>query len=122
MYNGVNKFWFWAHKVLPLTYDDSLSYYEFLCKVLTKMNECIDKINELGTELDNFETWTRDEFDAVRNELAQAVAELEHAIETEIARVDGRIDDAEHRLDTAEGDIDILQDQMLTTFQTLLHS
>lgn len=40
--NDIEKFKFWSHKVLPLVYDDSLSYYEFLCKVLKKLNEVID--------------------------------------------------------------------------------
>lgn len=37
----------WCHKVLPLVYDDSLSYYEFLCKVLKKLNEVIEAVNQL---------------------------------------------------------------------------
>ena len=32
-------------KILPLTYDDSLSYYEQVCKLTTKMNEIINVIN-----------------------------------------------------------------------------
>lgn len=101
MYNGIQRFWFWAHKVLPLTYDDSLSYYEFLCKVLAKMNECIDKINELGTELDRFEAWTTDEFAAVRLEITEAIAVVESHIEAlrtyvngEVSRLDTKIDNS----------------------------
>lgn len=40
---------FWAHKILPLVYDESLSYYEVLCKVAQKLNETIEKVN-LSTE------------------------------------------------------------------------
>lgn len=36
---------FWCHKVLPLVYDDSLSYYEVLCKLSAKMNEIIESFN-----------------------------------------------------------------------------
>lgn len=36
---------FWVQKVLPLVYDDSLSYYELLCKVVDKLNEIIKTIN-----------------------------------------------------------------------------
>lgn len=32
-------------KILPLTYDDSLSYYEQVCKLTTKMNDIINVIN-----------------------------------------------------------------------------
>lgn len=38
----VNKLKFWCQKVLPLVYDDSLSYYEVLCKLANKINEIID--------------------------------------------------------------------------------
>lgn len=33
-------------KVLPLSYDDSLSYYEQVCKLTDKMNEIISVIND----------------------------------------------------------------------------
>ena len=35
-----------AQAVLPLVYDESLSYYEFLCKIIKKINEILDVINE----------------------------------------------------------------------------
>lgn len=37
---------YWAQKVLPLVYDDSLSYYEVLGKIAHKINEIITQINE----------------------------------------------------------------------------
>ena len=41
-----------CHKVLPLAYDDSLSYYEVLCKLSAKMNELIENINNnFGNEI-----------------------------------------------------------------------
>ena len=38
-------------KVLPLVYDNSLSYYEVLCKLTNKINELVDTVNELETKL-----------------------------------------------------------------------
>ena len=35
---------FWSQKILPLVYDDSLSYYEVLCKVVNKINEIIEAL------------------------------------------------------------------------------
>lgn len=32
-------------KILPSSYDDSLSYYEQLCKLTNKMNELVEFIN-----------------------------------------------------------------------------
>lgn len=41
-WNSVNPVKYWCYKVLPLVYDDSLSYYELLCKVVNKLNELIE--------------------------------------------------------------------------------
>lgn len=45
-------FKFWCYKVLPLVYDDSLSYYEVLCKVVKYINELIEQDRIFGEELD----------------------------------------------------------------------
>lgn len=42
----VGQFRFWCQKVLPAVYDDSLTYYELLCKVIEKLNELIRTNNE----------------------------------------------------------------------------
>lgn len=42
----IDKFyWREPTKVLPTIYDDSLSYYELICKLFRKLNEAIDEIN-----------------------------------------------------------------------------
>lgn len=46
-------FRFWCYKVLPLVYDDSLSYYEVLCKIVTYINELIEQDKIFGDELTN---------------------------------------------------------------------
>lgn len=46
-------FRFWCYKVLPLVYDDSLSYYEVLCKTVTYINELIEQDKIFGDELTN---------------------------------------------------------------------
>ena len=46
-------FSFWCYKVLPLVYDDSLSYYEILCKVVTYINKLIEQDKIFGNELTN---------------------------------------------------------------------
>lgn len=45
-------FKFWCYKVLPLVYDDSLSYYEVLCKVVDYINKLIEQDIIFGAELD----------------------------------------------------------------------
>lgn len=49
--NKIKPFNFWCQKVLPLVYDDSLSYYEVLGKLTTKINEMINFFNENATQL-----------------------------------------------------------------------
>lgn len=57
-------FKFWCYKVLPLVYDDSLSYYEILCKMVTYINNLIetdklqnDEINKLKQEVQVVQNW-----------------------------------------------------------------
>lgn len=45
MFNKIPYFRFWCQKVLPTVYDDSLSYYELLCKLVAKLNEVIGSTN-----------------------------------------------------------------------------
>lgn len=62
--NGLRHFHFWCQKVLPLVYDDSLSYYEVLCKVVRYINELIESdkeiingVDELRQELEVVQQW-----------------------------------------------------------------
>lgn len=50
--NTVKHFRFWCQKVLPLVYDDSLSYYEVLCKVVKYINDLIDSDKEIIDDID----------------------------------------------------------------------
>lgn len=49
---NIERVKFWCFKVLPLVYDDSLSYYEVLCKVVEKLNELIKAYSELTGVID----------------------------------------------------------------------
>ena len=48
----LETFKFWCFKVLPLVYDDSLSYYEILCKIVDYINKLIDQDKVFGSEID----------------------------------------------------------------------
>ena len=43
----IEKLRYWCVKILPLVYDNSLSYYETLCKVTQKLNEVIENYNTI---------------------------------------------------------------------------
>lgn len=55
---------FWCQKILPAVYDDSLSYYELLAKLVAKLNEVI--------EVANFST---EAWEAVYEEIARVESE-----------------------------------------------
>ena len=42
----------WCQNVLPVVYDDSLSYYEVLCKCVEYINRLIDTDREIYGEID----------------------------------------------------------------------
>lgn len=53
----------WVHKVLPAVYDESLSYYELLCKVIDKLNETIDLSNGTAEGLKELQDYVANYFD-----------------------------------------------------------
>lgn len=51
--NKITKLRGYVNKILPLVYDDSLSYYEVLAKCMHKLNEVVDLVNEfVGTDIE----------------------------------------------------------------------
>ena len=48
---------FWCHKVIPLVYDNSLSYYETLCKVRHILNEVIKQLELTEEEIEALENY-----------------------------------------------------------------
>lgn len=48
----MEAFRFWCQKVLPLVYDNSLSYYETLCKVVDYINNLIETDKSLIGDVD----------------------------------------------------------------------
>jgi hypothetical protein len=46
----INNLEYWVQKVLPQVYDDSLSFQELLYKVIAKLNEVIEEVNDYFSE------------------------------------------------------------------------
>lgn len=63
---------FYCQKVLPLVYDESLSYLEVLCKMRDYLNKMATTVNEYG---DNMEEWHTQ-----LNELSDESAKMSEAI------------------------------------------
>lgn len=52
--SGIEPVKFWCQKVLPLVYDNSLSYYEVLCKLVDYLNQVIDALNTQDEDLKQY--------------------------------------------------------------------
>lgn len=76
---------FWCMKVLPTIYDDSLSYYEVLCKIGQKLNTTLSNLITLGDDFDTLEsditkklqdflTQYRADLKAVQDEVTETLA------------------------------------------------
>lgn len=79
------RFRFWCQKVLPLVYDDSLSYYELLCKVVKHLNTTLENVNTLNenvntlsADLAEVEQQLKDfeNSDAVQDAIAEKLQEM----------------------------------------------
>lgn len=55
-YKELKPFRYWCQKVLPLVYDDSLSYYELLCKVVDYLNKTMSDVNTLSNDVEKLHT------------------------------------------------------------------
>ena len=74
-----------VQKVLPAVYDDSLSYYELLCRIQCKLEEVIAFANQLAEYQDVQDQALRDAVDGLKalfdDKLNRAVSELTELIE-----------------------------------------
>lgn len=59
----ITPFTFYCQHVLPLVYDQSLSYYEVLCKLQYKLNEVIQTQNNLQDAFQNLLNWVNSQLE-----------------------------------------------------------
>lgn len=55
-FRDLKPFRFWCQKILPVVYDDSLSYYELLCKVVDFLNKTMEDVDTLQGDVTNLHT------------------------------------------------------------------
>lgn len=77
-YKKIENFRFWCQKVLPTIYDDSLSYYEVLCKIRDLINDIITNMDSLAEAIEDLDT----RLDAVEDKLN----DLSHLIIDEVKK------------------------------------
>lgn len=94
---ALDKFHFWCQKVLPLVYDDSLSYYEVLCKLTNNLNTVIETVDELVENYGKYD-------DAIAG-LQSGQATLESNFTTLKTSVDSSIAEIREYVNTSVDDI-----------------
>lgn len=80
MFERIRPFRFWVQKALPLVYDDSLSYYELLCKVVdyinnltTDVNTMVNVVNEAEGFIEGAETKLQETLDKGESDFETAI-------------------------------------------------
>ena len=115
----LSKIKFYCQKVMPLVYDDSLSYVEVLYKVAYKLNEVIEDYNELKDYCENLNTTlgehdTRitsleERMDSFEADVMALFAQLQAQI---YADVDEKLAEVDEKLSTIDGRIDALEAEL----------
>lgn len=85
---------YWCYKILPLVYDDSLSYNEFLCKVNAKLNEVIDSTNGLLATWNTYKNDIDKAFGDYTAGLDKKFADLTNKIDADFFRYKDTVNDA----------------------------
>ena len=79
-------------KVLPLVFDNSLSYYEFLCKMNNKLNELCDAVNAQNLNIIEFAHMVSLEIEKFEKFVTDEYADLDTQIKTELAAEKAELD------------------------------
>lgn len=77
----VKKVWFYSQKVLPLVFDNSLSYYEALAHFAHKVNEIINTVNNQTMHMTEWEKEIALAMEVFEQELRQIQADFEERME-----------------------------------------
>ena len=97
----VKPFRFWCQKVIPLVYDDALSYYEAIEKISYKLNEIIGVLNQydqglkeyIDSSLDSLKAYVDTQDATLEAQYKQAVQEAISKAESELAQAVRQHDD-----------------------------
>ena len=76
-YDGIPYLRFWCQKVLPAVYDQSLSYYEALCKLAAFLNKMLEELEKMQDNIDALHKAYKDLQDWVNAEIARFEAHME---------------------------------------------
>ena len=133
---------FWCQKVIPLVFDDSLSYYEAICKFMQKLNEvisalnnnaeCIDELqgkyiilqrnfDALEVKWEEFKTYIENKFNTFKTEITTKEENFETTINNEFTSFKNYVENYLNNIDV-QSYVNIKIDELAESgyFSTLL--
>lgn len=133
---------FWCQKVIPLVFDDSLSYYEAICKFMQKLNEvisalnnnaeCIDELQDkyiilqnnfdaLEVKWEEFKTYIENKFNTFKTEITTRQDNFETTINNEFTTFKNYVENYLNNIDV-QSYVNIKIDELIESgyFSTLL--
>ena len=133
---------FWCQKVIPLVFDDSLSYYEAICKFMQKLNEVINALNNnaecidelqgkyiilqnnfdaLEVKWEEFKTYIENKFNTFKTEITTKEENFETTINNEFTTFKNYVENYLNNIDV-QSYVNIKIDQLAESgyFTTLL--
>lgn len=99
-------------KVLPAVYDDSLSYYERLCRIKYKLNEVIKNLNDLEENLPSY----------VKQAIDEALGGWEERMEAQFAEQNARIAAAEKKIDDSVAEMQAQLDAAIREMEQTINA
>ena len=99
-------------KVLPAVYDNSLSYYEQLCRIKYKLNEVIKNLNDLEENLPSY----------VKQAIDEALGGWEERMEEQFAEQNARIAAAEKKIDDSVAEMQAQLDAAIREMEQTINA
>ena len=99
-------------KVLPAVYDDSLSYYEQLCRIKYKLNEVIKNLNDLEENLPS----------SVKQAIDEALGGWEGRMEAQFAEQNARSAAAEKKIDDSVAEMQAQLDAAIREMEQTINA
>ena len=86
-YDNIPFLRFWCQKVLPAVYDQSLSYYEALCKMGAFLNKMLEELEKMQDNIDalheafvNLQNWVNQEIERFETDMENRFNEFKQEI------------------------------------------
>lgn len=103
-----------SYKVLPLVYDESLSYYESVCKLVDKVNEVVEAIDGIQIEvLDEAKAYTDNAIAQSQSEIDARIEQLNNLIDATTRQFNQQLAQIQSQYDTFTRNVNA----QLTIFQ-----